>query len=141
MACRRLSFAVCFSRRFKRFRGKASSSVDFSPFHLLYQSSIRLLKQTAKESLRHASILYTGKSSFLIQICQDMSLIDANIILTRISRIRNMYQVFNPRYPRNPRQEILFIYFNLRLSDSNLVCEVVPIDACRFPKRSASVAG
>ena len=31
----RLSFAVCFSRRIKRFRGKASSSVDFSPFHLL----------------------------------------------------------------------------------------------------------
>ena len=65
--CRRFSFAVCFSRRFKRFRGKASSSVDFSPFHLLYQkglkpteesakpeqSSIRLLKQTAKENLRH----------------------------------------------------------------------------------------
>ena len=52
----RLSFAVCFSRRFKRFRGKASSSVDFSPFHLLYQSSIRLLKQTAKESLRHKTL-------------------------------------------------------------------------------------
>ena len=52
-----------------------------------------------------------------------------------------MYQVFNPRYPRNPRQKILFIYFNLRLSNSNLVCEVVLIDACRFPKRSASVAG
>ena len=52
-----------------------------------------------------------------------------------------MYQVFNSRYPRNPRQKILFIYFNLRLSDSNLICEVVPIDACRFPKRSASVAG
>ena len=86
----------------------------------------------------------TDKSSFMIHICQNMSLIDANIILTRISRItriRNMYQVFNSRYPRNPRQEILFIYFNLRLSDSNLVCEVVPIDACRFPKRQASVAG
>ena len=52
----RLSFAVCFSRRFKRFRGKASSSVDFSPFHLLYQSSIRLLKQTAKENLRHKTL-------------------------------------------------------------------------------------
>ena len=51
-----------------------------------------------------------------------------------------MYQVFNSRYPRNPRQKILFIYFNLRLSDSNLVCEVVPIDACRFPKRQASAA-
>ena len=51
-----------------------------------------------------------------------------------------MYQVFNSRYPLNPRQKILFIYFNLRLSDSNLVCEVVPIDACRFPKRSVSVA-
>ena len=46
-----------------------------------------------------------------------------------------MYQVFNLRYSRNPRQEILFIYFNLRLSDSNLVYEVVPIDACRFPER------
>ena len=68
----RLSFAVCFSRRFKRSEGKASSSVDFSPFHLLYlkglkpteepakpeQSSIRLLKQTAKESLRHEAQLY-----------------------------------------------------------------------------------
>ena len=54
--CRRLSFAVCFSRRFKRFRGKASSSVDFSPFHLLYQSSIRLLKQTAKENLRQRGL-------------------------------------------------------------------------------------
>ena len=43
-----------------------------------------------------------------------------------------MYQVFNSRYPRNPRQEILFIYFNLRLSNSKLLCEVVPIDACRF---------
>ena len=53
---RRFSFAVCFSRRFKRFRGKASSSVDFSPFHLLYQSSIRLLKQTAKENLRHKTL-------------------------------------------------------------------------------------
>ncbi len=42
---------------------------------------------------------------------------------------------------RQPHQKILFIYFNLRLSDSNLVCEVVPIDACRFPKRQASVAG
>ena len=52
-----------------------------------------------------------------------------------------MYQVFNPRYPRNPRQEILFIYFNLRLSDSKFLCEVVPIDACRFLKRQASVAG
>ena len=52
-----------------------------------------------------------------------------------------MYQVFNSPYPRNPRQKILFIYFNLRLSDSNLVCEVVPIDACRFLKRQASVAG
>ena len=64
---RELSFAGCFSRRFKRSGGKASSSVDFSPFHPLYlkglkpteepakpeQSSIRLLKQTAKESLRH----------------------------------------------------------------------------------------
>ncbi len=49
-----------------------------------------------------------------------------------------MYQVFNPR---NPRQKILFIYFNLRLSNSNLVCEVVPINACRFPKRQASVGG
>ena len=52
-----------------------------------------------------------------------------------------MYQVFNPRYPRNPRQKILFIHFNLHLSDSKLLCEVVPIDACRFPKRQASVAG
>ncbi len=52
-----------------------------------------------------------------------------------------MYQVFNSRYPLNPRQKILFIYFNLRLSNSNLVYEVVLIDACRFPKRSASVAG
>ena len=51
------------------------------------QSSIRLLKQTAKESLRTPSILYTGKSSFLVQICQNMSLIDANIILTRMTRI------------------------------------------------------
>ena len=31
-----------------------------------------------------------------------------------------MYQVFNSPYPRNPRQKILFIHFNLRLSDSNL---------------------
>jgi len=46
-----------------------------------------------------------------------------------------MYQVFNLRYSHNPRQKILFIYFNLRLSNSNLVCGVVPIDACRFPKR------
>jgi len=52
-----------------------------------------------------------------------------------------MYQVFNSRYPLNPRQKILFIYFNLRLSDSNLLCEVAPIDACRLPKRQASVAG
>ena len=44
-----------------------------------------------------------------------------------------MYQVFNLPYPLNPRRKILFIYFNLRLSDSNLVCEVVPIDACLFP--------
>ena len=51
-----------------------------------------------------------------------------------------MDQEFNLRYSRNPRQEILFIYFNLRLSDSNLVYEVVPIDACRFPKRQASAA-
>ncbi len=71
VSCYSLSFAVCFSRRFKRFRGKASSSVDFSPFHLLYQkglkpteepakpeqSSIRLLKQTAKENLRHKASL------------------------------------------------------------------------------------
>ena len=56
VSCYSLSFAVCFSRRFKRFRGKASSSVDFSPFHLLYQSSIRLLKQTAKENLRHKTL-------------------------------------------------------------------------------------
>ena len=52
-----------------------------------------------------------------------------------------MYQVFNSPYPRNPRQEILFIYFNLHLSDLKLLCEVVPIEACRFPKRQASVAG
>ena len=70
VSCYSLSFAVCFSRRFKRFRGKASSSVDFSPFHLLYlkglkpteepakpEPSIRLLKQTAKENLRHKACL------------------------------------------------------------------------------------
>ena len=50
----------------KRSGGKASSSVDFSPFHRLYlkglkpteepakpeQSSIRLLKQTAKDQAK-----------------------------------------------------------------------------------------
>ena len=35
----RLSFAVCWSRRFKRFRSKASSSVDFSLF-LNYHATI-----------------------------------------------------------------------------------------------------
>ena len=73
-----------------------------------------------------------------------MSLIDANIILTRISRItriKHLIHISYPRYSRNPRQEILFIYFNLRLSDSKLLCEVVPIDTCRFLKRQASVAG
>ena len=69
----RLSFAVCFSRRFKRSGGKASSSVGFRPFYGLYlkglkthrgtgkagtQSSIRLLKQTAKERLRHEDCRY-----------------------------------------------------------------------------------
>ena len=89
--------------------------------------------------------LLTHKSLFMFQICQNMSLIDANIILTRISRITRIRKYVSGNlirgYPLNPRQKILFIYFNLRLSDSNLVCEVVPIDACRFPKRSASVAG
>ena len=44
----RLSFAVCFSRRFKRFRGKASSSVDFSPFHLLYLKGLKTHRGTGK---------------------------------------------------------------------------------------------
>ena len=39
----RLSFAVCFSRRFKRFRGKASSSVDFSPFFNYHATIINQL--------------------------------------------------------------------------------------------------
>ena len=44
----RLSFAVCFSRRIKRFRGKASSSVDFSPFHLLYLKGVKTHRGTGK---------------------------------------------------------------------------------------------
>ncbi|WP_293730676.1 hypothetical protein, partial [uncultured Parabacteroides sp.] len=66
-----LSFAVCFSRRFKGFRGKASSHVGFNPFYRLHlkglkpteepakpeQSPIRLLQQTAKERLHHKACL------------------------------------------------------------------------------------
>ena len=43
-----LSFAVCFSRRFKRFRGKASSSVDFSPFSYIIFKGVKTHKGTGK---------------------------------------------------------------------------------------------
>ncbi len=71
VSCRRLSFAVCFSRRIDDCSGFAGSSVGFSPFYGFYLKGlkpteeealppgllIRLLKQTAKERLRHKAQL------------------------------------------------------------------------------------
>ena len=81
--CRRLSFAVCFSRRFKRFRGKASSSVDFSPFSYIIFKGVKTHKGTGKAGttiypsasadgkrepaatrLAHCCYKHTDKSSF-----------------------------------------------------------------------------
>ena len=66
MACRKLSFAVCFSRRIDDCSGFAGSSVGFNPFKYNRSKGLkpteeealppdllnRLLKQTAKDQAK-----------------------------------------------------------------------------------------